>query len=487
MPAMRTLALVISTSLATGCAVGPDYHRPNAPLADHYQGQPAVERRTAAAPASFARWWEGFGDAQLSALIDEALAQNLDIAQARARVVQARAGLSAANAALLPSATVIGQAAHAYQSVETPLGRVLDATPGYDRYGNSYEANLEASWELDVFGDLRRGKEAALADYQASEADVVATRLAVAAQTADIYTSIRGLQTRLAIAERQVDTQQALLEKVRLLHARGLAADYQVQQTEGELSQVRASVPVLLTGLDAAMNAMDVMLGSAPGTQRAKLAHPRAIPRTPQLAETGMPADLLRRRPDLIAAERRLAAANARIGEAIGEYYPKFSISALLGSATTQSGNLFSAGAAQSAGVLGLRWRLFDFGRINAQIDQAKGREAEALAAYRQSVLRASEDVENAFSALVNREIQAATLTAGETSLASARQSSYIAYQNGAASLIDVLYADQTLLRTSDARAQAQVESTRAGIAAYRALGGGWQSEHLADDSAVER
>ncbi len=480
MPAMRPLALVISTSLAAGCAVGPDYHRPDAPLADHYQGQAAVERRAAVAPASFARWWAGFGDAQLSALVDKALAQNLEIAQARARVLQARAGLGAANAALLPSATVNGQAARAYQSVETPLGRVLDAAPGYDRYGNSYEVNLEAGWELDVFGGLRRGKEAALADYQASEAGAVATRLAVAAQTADVYTSIRGLQARLAIARRQVDTQQALLDKVRLLHSRGLAAEYQVQQTEGELAHVRASMPVLQAGLDAAMNAMDVMLGSAPGTHRAELAAASAIPRAPQLAATGTPADLLRRRPDLIAAERRLVASNARIGEAISEYYPKFSLSALLGSATTQSGNLFSAGAAQSAGVLGLRWRLFDFGRINAQIDLAKGQEAEALAAYRESVLRASEDVENAFSALINRETQAATLTAGETSLASARQSSFTAYRNGAASLIEVLNADQTLLRTADARAQAQTESARAAIAAFRALGGGWApAEHL--------
>lgn len=487
MPALRTFAIVISTSLAAGCAVGPDYHRPDAPLPNHYLGQAAVERRAAPAPASFSRWWQGFGDAQLNSLIDEALAQNLDIAQARARVQQARAGLGAANAALRPSATVNGQAARAYQSLETPLGRVLDATPGYDRYGNNYEANLEASWELDIFGGLRRGKEAALADYQASEAGVVATRLAIAAQTADIYTSIRGLQARLVIAKQQVAAQQALLEKVRLLHARGLAANYQVQQTEGELSQVRASVPVLQTGLDAAMNSMDVMLGSAPGAHRPKLADAGAIPRAPQLAATGTPADLLRRRPDLIAAERRLVAANARIGEAISEYYPKFSLSALLGSATTQSGNLFSAGAAQSAGVLGLRWRLFDFGRIDAQIDGAKGQEAEAVAAYRQSILRACEDAENAFSALVNRDTQAAELVAAETSLASARQSSFTAYQNGAASLIDVLNADQTLLRTSDARAQAQTESARAAIAAFKALGGGWNSEQLVGDRAVPR
>lgn len=284
------------------------------------------------------------------------------------------------------------------------------------------------------------------------------------------------MQARLDIANRQVKTQQGLLEKVRLLYGKGLAAHYQVHQTEGALSQVQATVPVLQTGLDAAMNALDVMLGTPPGTHRTQLANAGSIPLAPQIKATGTPADLLRRRPDLIVAERRLAASNARIGVAIAEYYPKFSLSALLGSATAVSGgNLFTGGANQSAGVLGLRWRLFDFGRINAQIDQAKGQEAEALAAYRQSVLRATEDVENAFSALVNRDAQAATLTEGEASLAQARQSSFIAYEKGTASLIDVLHADETMLQASDARAQARTESARAAVAAFKALGGGWQ------------
>lgn len=172
-------------------------------------------------------------------------------------------------------------------------------------------------------------------------------------------------------------------------------------------------------------------------------------------------------------------AANVRIGEAISEYYPKFSLSGLLGSvATVSTGNLFTGGANQAAGVLGLRWRLFDFGRINAQIKQAKGRDAEALAAYRQAVLPATEDVENTFSALVNREEQAIALSQGETSLARARESSMIAYQKGAASMIDVLHADETLLQTSDAQAQAQTESARAAVSAFKALGGGWQPHH---------
>lgn len=473
----RVLALIVSTSLLAGCAVGPDYHRPAAPLEEHFQAQSSLQQRNASDPASLAIWWKSFGDPLLNQLVSDALMQNLDLAQASARMVQARAGLGAATAALLPSGNISGQATRAYQSVETPLGQVLSSTPDYNRYGNSYETDINASWEIDLFGGLRRSRQAALADYQASDAGVAAARLAVAAQTADIYITLRGLQTRLDIANKQVITQQQLLEKVQLLHSKGLAPEYQVRQTEGALAQVQATIPVLNNGLDAAMNALDVMLGTPPGTHRAQLASPGAIPHTPAITAMGTPADLLRRRPDIIVAERHLAASSARIGVAVSEYYPKFSLNALLGSATTVSGdNLFTAGASQSAGVLGLRWRLFDFGRINAQIEQAKGQEAEALAAYRLSVLRATEDVENAFSALLNRQIQATTLTGGETALASARQSSFIAFQQGTASLIDVLHNDETLLQASDARAQAQTESARAAVAAFRALGGGWQS-----------
>jgi NodT family efflux transporter outer membrane factor (OMF) lipoprotein len=472
----RTLAMLIVASLSAACAVGPDYVRPEVPVPERFLGQAAVDQRHATAAADLATWWKGFGDPQLTRFVRLALEQNLDLAQASARVAQARAGLGVANAALLPSGNVSGQAARVYQSVETPLGRVLNSTPGFDRYGNQYEADLTASWELDVFGGLRRGREAALADYQASEAGAAATRLAVAAQTGDIYISIRGLQARLSVARRQVQTQQDLLSTINLLYGKGLAAELQVSQAEGALAQVRASVPVLETGLDAAMNAMDVMLGAQPGAHRAELLEAGDIPAAPQIGATGSPGELLRHRPDLIVAERRLAASNARIGVAIAEYYPKLSLSGLIGSATSvASGNLFSSGANQAAGVLGLRWRLFDFGRINAQISQARGQEAEMLAAYRLAALHATEDVENAFSALVKREEQVAVLAQGVDSLGRARAASFAAYQKGVVSLIEVLQADENLLRASDERAQAQTESARAAVSAFKALGGGWQ------------
>lgn len=472
----RSLLMFAVTSLAAGCAVGPDYRQPASSMPDRYLGQTAIEQRHAKASADFIAWWEGFGDPQLTRFVTLALAQNLDLAQASARVAQAQAGLGAANAALLPSGTINAQGARAYQSVETPLGQVLNSKPNFDRHGNAYEANLNAGWELDVFGGVRRGREAAVAEYQASEAGATATRLVVAAQTADIYISIRGLQARLDIARKQVQTQQDLLARINLLFGKGLVAELQVRQAEGALAQVRASVPILETGLDTAMNALDVMLGKPAGTYRLELANASVIPVAPQIASTGAPGDLLRRRPDLIVAERRLAASNARIGMAIAEYYPKLSFSGLIGSATSVSGsNLFTSGASQAAGVLGLRWRLFDFGRINAQIDLAKGQEAEALAAYRLAVLRATEDVENAFSALVKREDQADILTQGVDSLGRARGASFAAYQKGVVSLIEVLQADENLLRASDMQAQARTESARAAVAAFKALGGGWQ------------
>jgi NodT family efflux transporter outer membrane factor (OMF) lipoprotein len=476
---MRCKALILSAlvggAILSGCAVGPNYVRPAIATPAAYMGQAAVDQRNVPGPTDLTQWWEAFDDPVLTRLEALALAQNLDLAQAIARVGQSRAALRSADAALLPSGGVSGQATHVHLSEQTPLGELLAATPNYDRDGELYETDIGASWEIDLFGGLRRQRESALAYYQAARADAVATRLAVAAQTADAFITVRGLQARIAIARQQIDTQSRLLTIVRLQYQKGVAAQLQLSQAEGVLAQVQATLPVLEDALEAAFNGLDVMLGGQPGDNRALVATPADIPAAPSVASAGGPPELLRRRPDIIAAERRLAASNALIGAAISEYYPKVSLSGLIGTASMRAGSVFTDSRAnEGQGGAALAWRLFDFGRIGADVSAARGRNAEALAAYRLSVLRATEDVEDAFSTLVKREAQARTLAGGETSLTRARDSSLAAYKGGAVSLIEVLDADSRLLDTRDAHAQARTQAARAAVASFRALGGGW-------------
>ncbi|KKC45143.1 efflux transporter outer membrane subunit [Acinetobacter sp. V2] len=468
------LPIIVST--LTACTVGPNYKRPNISLPEQYLGTPSNSSNDNN-KADIAVWWQSFNDPQLTRYVTLALKQNLDLTQAYTRVTQAQAGLSAVNASLQPIGTVGAQAAKVYQSVETPLGQVLNSMPDFDRYGSSYEANLSATWELDIFGGLRRDREAALANYQSSNAGASAVHLMVAAQTANIYINIRGLQSRLDIAHQQLQTQQQLLSTINLLYSKGLASEFQVKQAKANVAQVQAIVPVLGMNLDIAMNALDVMLGTVPGTHRAELAEVKPIPVIPQITETGTPRDLLRRRPDLIMAERQLAASNARIGSAIAEYYPKVSLGGLIGSATTASGNLFSSGANQAAGLLGLRWRLFDFGRINAEISLSKGQEAEKLAAYQLAVLHATEDVENSLSTLSKRQEQLMALQDGENALKHAQKIALIAYQKGINSRIEVLQAESNALQFSDRKLQARTDSALAAVAVYKSLGGGWQPQ----------
>ena len=482
---LRLVPLLLSVGLFAGCSVGPEYHRPEIALTPDFVGETRIAKRQREGSTDLRAWWVAFGDPLLTRYVAAALEQNLDIAQAGARVAQARAALQLSTSALLPSVNGSAQAVKAYQSIETPLGQILNSVPDFGRSGNYYEADLGASWELDVFGGLRRGRQAARADYQASAAGAVATQLAVAAQTADVYVTIRGLQARIAIAREQAQTRRQLLSIVKLQFDKGVASELQMRQVEGSLAQVEAQIPVLEAGLDAAMNALDVLLGTQPGTHRAELIPVAAIPMAPGISDAGAPADIIRRRPDLIVAERHLAAANARIGVAVSEYYPKFSLAALLGSATAiSSDNLFTSGASQHQSVLGLRWRLFDFGRVEAQIAAARGKTAESLAAYRLAVLKATEEVENSFSALVNREAQVDILIRGESSLSRARESALGAYKGGVVGLIEVLDADSNLLEVQDAKAQAQTEAARAAIASFRALGGGWDARS-ADNNFV--
>lgn len=476
-PLNSILSAVGGSVLLAGCGVGPRYVAPVSIQPAAFTSGPAVEARSSASEsADLVAWWRTFDDPLLTSLVERGLAQNLDLQQAAARVVQARAALKGADAALMPSGQVSGQAGEVYQSRDTPIGRIGSAFPQFERSTETYELNLGVSWEIDLFGGRDAARDAARADWQASQAGAVAARLSVAAQIADTYVAIRMLQARLDVARSQREIQQRLVDLVALQYRKGVAAELQLRQAEGALAQVRASVPALQNELDMAMNALDVLIGVQPGTTRPELAASTPVPAPPAISTAGGPAALLRRRPDIIAAERTLAASNARIGVAVSEYYPKFSLSGLLGTATTAAGGLFTGNATQANGVFGLRWRLFDFGRVDAEIKAAKGRNVEALAAYRLTVLRASQDVEDAFSTLLQQEARATALVQGEVSLSRARDASMAAYKGGMASLIEVLDADRRLLETRDGAIQARAAATRGAIASFRALGGGWSA-----------
>lgn len=474
---MRKSFLYLIPALLSGCAVGPTYVAPAIEAPPAFLGGAALDGAAGdAAHADLVSWWRSFDDPLLASLVERALAQNLDLQQASARVAQARAGLRGANAAFLPSGQISGSAAETYQSLESPQGRIASALPGFERDAQAYDLGVGASWEIDLFGGRDAARDAARADWQASAAAAVAARLSVAAQTADTYISIRGLQARIEVARERQAVQKQLVDLVDLRFRKGVAAQYQLRQAEGALAQVAAAVPELEEQRDKAMNALDILLGLQPGATRVELAAAAPIPSPPAISSAGGPAAMIRRRPDIIAAERTLAASNARIGAAMSEYYPKFSLSGLLGTATMGVGGLFGGDSVQASGVLGLRWRLFDFGRVDAEIAAAEGRNAEALAAYRQTVLRASEDVENGLSSLAKQRTRGDLLAAAEKAQAAARQSSFAGYEGGVANLLDVLDADRRLLEVRDARIQARASTAGAAVASFRALGGGWEA-----------
>jgi NodT family efflux transporter outer membrane factor (OMF) lipoprotein len=325
------LAAVSAFSLlcVSGCAVGPSYRKPATTL-EKFHNAVAVEARPTSAPTpALETWWEGFNDPMLSRIVQRARDQNLDLAAALARVRQARAAATEAGAQLLPTFDLNGQATRIHQSLESPVGQIASHLPAFNRDQSIYDAGLGASWELDLFGGLRRGREAASAEADAATAAQVGIRISVTADAADAYLRVRGDQARIAVAEQQVLTDEHLLELVRQRFSRGLAAVREVAQAEALIFQARASLQPLRIDLEAQMNRLDVLLGVQPGTSSAELQTPRDIPSVPSVSTSDGPLEVLRRRPDVIAAERHLAASNARIGQALADYYPKVSLAGL--------------------------------------------------------------------------------------------------------------------------------------------------------------
>ena len=466
--------LLLASSIAACTVVGPDYQAPETKLAPLQNAASVEARQTATAAPALDHWWAGFNDPALTNVVERTLAQNLDLEASVARVRQARAAAEEAGSRLYPSGALDTSISAMHQSVKGALGSGASQLPGYDRDQSDYNVGAGASWEIDLFGGLQRGVEAADAEAEAAEAEHAGVQVSVVAEAADAYFQIRGAQVRLKVAEDQIATDQHLLDLINQRRSSGAATDREAAQAEALLAQARATIPPLKTTLEAQRNRLDVLMGVQPGTDGLVLSADAGIDAVPAIDPGKNASDLLRRRPDIIAAERKLAASNAQIGEAISEYYPKVSLSGLLGFESLTAGNLFTGGAFQPQMTAGLHWRLFDFGKVDAEVAEAKGGNAQALAQYRKTVLHATEDVEDAFKSLVQLEAQNQELAREAAALTTARDKSQDAYRGGAITLTDVLDADRQLLSAEDNLASTRADAARAAVTSFRALGGGW-------------
>lgn len=471
------LSILLLSVFLQGCSVGPKYKAPPPPgasLAPFHNKLESSGSNNSPVP-SLDQWWTGFNDPMLVTVVQRALNENLDLAASLERVNQARAVAAGAGARLYPVGELDASASAEHQSLQGNLGTISSQVPTFRRNIHEYTIGPAASWEIDVAGGIRHSASAASDEVQAAEAERAGTRIIVAADAADAYLQIRGYQARIAIAKDQIGTDEHLSKLVQDRYEAGAATKREIAQAEALLQQARSTIPVLQLGLEKQLNRLDVLMGAQPGTYAHDLNAVTPIPSIPNIANQ-TPVDVLRRRPDIIAAERQLAASNERIGVAIAEYYPKISLSGVLGFDSLNSGTLFTAGGFQPAAVAGLRWRLFDFGRVNAEVKQAQGANAEALVIYRQAVLRAAEDVEDALAALAETQANVVELQAEVQSLTRARDLSQEAYRAGSITLTDVLDADRQLLAAQDELDSNRADATRAAVGVFRAFGGGWKA-----------
>jgi len=471
----------LAAALLAGCATNPEYVAPRFDMPAAYQQAVAPQKAELAAPpaASLDQWWMQFHDPLLTQVIERVQAQNLDLKIALARVEQARAIAQVAQANLLPKGDLSLQAVGQRQSLQSPIGEIAHNFPGYQRNTTLYDSGVGASWELDLSGALKGARQSALADAQAVEADRLAVQVMMEADAADAYFRIRGAQMRIALARQQINTDADLLEVVNQRRNEGIATRQEQAEAQARLAQLRATVPPLQHELDVQLNRLDVLMGATSGTYAGNMAadaQAGGAPLTLALPVPGgslKPHDLLLRRPDVIAAERRLAASHAHVGVAMAQYYPQVSLSALLGFEGLDTAAMNRA-TFQPAILAGLRWRLFDFGRVDAEVAQAKGANAEALIRYRAAMLKATEEVEDSLSALNQLALQRRELTAEVEADMRARQAAEDAYKGGVTGMMELLEQDRQLLTSRDQLAVAEADSACAAVATFRALGGGW-------------
>ena len=459
-------APLLAALLLSGCAaVGPNYAAPELPMPATWRGAAAAKVAvTPTAPADLATWWRQLDDPTLTGLIEQALQTSLDLRAAQAKLQEARARRALAGAELFP--TVSG-------SVD---GRRVKASgeAGGGGTANQFSAGFDASWELDVFGGLRRGVEAAQASLEASQASLHDVQVSLVAEVGLNYVEWRASQAALAIARANAASQAETLQLTQWRAQAGLTTELDVEQARANLEQTRAQIPSLETNRVEAEHRLEILLGQQPDTLAQRLTQPGGIPRIPARVTVGIPADALRQRPDVQVAERTLAAETARIGVVEAQAYPNFSLGGSLGLEALTLGTLAS-GNAGAASVLGsVAAPIFDAGRIRQQVNIQTAVQEQALVNYQSTVLNALAEVENALVALANTRQRQDHL---REALQAARLAARLARDRYSAGLSDfqtVLDTERTVLTVEDKLVLSEADGAKSLIQLYKALGGGW-------------
>jgi NodT family efflux transporter outer membrane factor (OMF) lipoprotein len=501
-----------------GCTVGPDYKPPAPNMPAHFSATQPASTQPADGSANMERWWESFNDPMLDSLIGRAVRSNLDLRIAQSRVREARSQLAIQQADIYPRLNADGSYAKERLSKEgffipgvggagngtlsgngTPPnggGTLNHASPSIHRDAaptgggsssglasaftkteiQTFQGGFDASWEVDVFGGVRRSVEAARADEQAAIESRRDTMISLLAEVARNYIDYRGLQRELDIARQNIQSQQDTVDLTRSRFQAGLATDLDVARAEAQVATTRAAVPQLNTSLAQAAHRIAVLLGQEPTALEAELSREAPIPSGPPMVPVGLPSELLRRRPDIRRAERELAAANARVGAATADLFPRFSLTGSLGLASGAFKGLGRLESVYYSVGPSVSWPIFDAGKIRANIQVQNERENQAANEYTAAVLTSLEDVENALVGYSNERARWMELKKAVDANRRAVDLASQLYQKGLTDFLNVLDAQRNLFASQDELVQSERMVSTDVVALYKVLGGGWET-----------
>ncbi|GAX61534.1 acriflavin resistance protein D [Candidatus Scalindua japonica] len=461
----------------SGCAVGKNYIQPRTMVSEDWQT--GLERGLVSKPSELKHWWTSFEDTQLNKLIREAVDGNYDIKIAVARVREARARRAVANANLFPLIDALGSYSKTRNSETTDTGiKNVSFNKRQTIPMEIYSTGFDSAWELDIFGGVRRSVEAATAEVDEIHAELHDIMVTLLSELAVNYIELRNTQNRLGIAKANVKTQEETLKLTKARFDSGLTDELDTAQAETNLENTRAQIPVLEEQLNHALNRIAVLTGKQPGALNIRLTGIGSIPVPPKEVAIGLPAALLRRRPDIRMAERALAAETARIGVAESDLYPKFFLKNSFGFSASNGGDVFKPGS-QTFGVgPSVTWRIFSSGQIRNNIKAQNEREKQALYRFHNTVLSALEEVESAvisYSREMNRrDTLQKTVKAAEKTVKLAK----IQYTNGLTDFNNLLDAERTLFTFQDQLSISEARVSKNLISLYKALGGGWDLDN---------